>query len=108
MLALSLAFFRVSFVLSLPWFSGLILGAGWFQSFRVLRAHWVPCCASVWACAPVGVAWFGALSGMGMHGWHQGIWAARGSLYLRWVRQKVSAMYMIRVQEVFNLSSNAR
>jgi hypothetical protein len=81
MLALSLAFFRVSFVFSLPWFSGLILGSGWVQVFWVLRALWVPCYAAMWACAPIGVAWVGALSGMVMHGRHQWNWATHRTIY---------------------------
>jgi hypothetical protein len=79
-LALSLAFFRGSFVFSLPWFSGLILGVGWVQLFWVLGAHWVLCYASMWACALVRFTWFRVLSGMGMHSWHWG--GAKGHMVL--------------------------
>jgi len=73
MLALSLAFFRCSFVLWSPWFSGLVLGAGWVRSGSVLRAHWGPSCVSMWAQALVRFSVFEALSGMcGMHGEHRG------------------------------------
>ena len=96
-LALSLAFFRVSFVRSLPWFSGLVLGIGWVRSFQVPGACWVPCGVATWACALVGFTWFGALSGMDMHGWRCGSWGACRSIYLLRVRREDSAMYMLRV-----------
>jgi len=73
MLALSLAFFRCSFVLWSPWFLGLILSAGWVCSGSVLRARWGLSCVLMWVQALVRVSVFEVLSGMcGMHGERQG------------------------------------
>jgi len=81
MLALSLAFFRCSFVCSLPWFSGLILGTGCIHSGWGLRPRWVLFSASMQAHALVGGSGFRMLSGMcEMHSQYQGELGSQGTI----------------------------
>ena len=81
MLALSLAFFRCSFVLSLPWFLGLIIGIGWVHAVWLLQPQGVAFGTSMQACALVWVIGFGTDSGMcNMRGYHQGKLAQQYSI----------------------------
>ena len=66
MLALSLAFFRVSFVELLPWSSGLVLGSGWVRFIWDLRTQSVPFWVLAQVATLIGFSGFTgrALSGM--------------------------------------------
>ena len=85
MLALSLAFLVCSFVRSLPWFSGLILGVGWVRLVWLLGPGKASVGTSTWAWALVGGSRFRTLIGMcGMHGQRRGARIARYcSIYFR-------------------------